>query len=396
MRSILRSFLLFAPVTAVFAADAKDTRDKSALSMLPDGSELFDVVVPRYNEKRQLIGVMRAETLRLIDQQQAEAESCVIEFNDTEKNRNGRIDLKRILYNQNTGIVRAGEAVKIRSDQLHADGVGLVYDVNEGEGFLHGPARTWIPSSRETAMRDSKPSTAVLLVAPGVFTIATTVEPKDSDTAETFVAGAKATREELAQALADSKEANQKVENFLENTEAVDAKDFRGKVPAAKPLEIEPKPNDLVIQCDGGMYFDPEEGVFVYLKNVRVKDPRFKLSGANELKIYLEEKKEGDGNGKDDFGEIARVTASGALLFEQEPDGKREPIRASGAFFSYQIESDKVVLSGGFPWVVQGGVALRAREANLSLRIEPKARKFQTEGAWDTIVPVEEMQKKDR
>ena len=43
------------------------------------------------------------------------------------------------------------------------------------------------------------------------------------------------------------------------------------------------------------MYFDSDEGVFVYLKNVRVTDPRFTMSGANELKVFLGKKPEKPG-----------------------------------------------------------------------------------------------------
>ena len=59
---------------------------------------------------------------------------------------------------------------------------------------------------------------------------------------------------------------------------------------AARPLDITPAATATVINCEGGMYFDADEGVLVYLKNVTVKDPRFDLSGANELKIFFEKK----------------------------------------------------------------------------------------------------------
>ena len=60
--------------------------------------------------------------------------------------------------------------------------------------------------------------------------------------------------------------------------------------PAAKPLEVKTGPNDTVINCTGGAYFDADAGVLVYLKNVTVKDPRYDMTGANELKIFFEKK----------------------------------------------------------------------------------------------------------
>ena len=89
------------------------------------------------------------------------------------------------------------------------------------------------------------------------------------------------------------------------------------------------------------MYFDADEGLLVYLKNVRVNDPRFTLSGANELKIFLEKKpaqnpespkrdgaerrrnpptkrnQVGGGIGAK-FGDVERVFATGAVRILQK------------------------------------------------------------------------------
>lgn len=168
--------------------------------------------------------------------------------------------------------------------------------------------------------------------------------------------------------------------------------------PPSRPLDVKPGPNDTVINCEGGMYFDPKEGVLVYLKNVTVKDPRFNLSGANELKVFFGKKaadatkKEGPAKPRDglggnvgaDFGDVERVVATGAILIDQKPQTSgKEPIKASGAIFSYNIKEDQIIIKGGFPWVLQGSTYMRAKEANLALRISPKAGGFSTEGNWD-------------
>jgi lipopolysaccharide export system protein LptA len=180
---------------------------------------------------------------------------------------------------------------------------------------------------------------------------------------------------------------------------------------------VKPEPTDTVIHCEGGMYFDPDEGVLVYLKNVTVKDPRFNLSGANELKVFFgkkppkEESKNAattDGTGekpaKEDpaksvfgggvganFGDVERIVATGAVLLDQKPAKEGdEPIQASGAIFSYNIKADQVIISGGYPWVVKGKQRLRAKEPNLNLRISPKAGSFVTEGDWETIFNLEQ------
>jgi len=405
VRAALPCFLLFVPFTVVSGETAKVREKDSAVSVLPDGSELHGVLIPRYNERRELVGSLTAASMQLVNRERVSARTVGIEYYGENQRPLGRIDLIEVLFDQSAGMIRADETVKIRSERLHADGMGLHYDIHNGDGFLIGPARTWIPASQDTAMMTPKqPLRGGALLGAAALTIATAgAEPVDTPAVETAAAESRVTREELGKALADSKAAHDAAAAFLKKAEGVEPADAGGQPPQAKPLDIVPGPNDAVISCDGGMYFDPGEGVFVYLKNVTVKDPRFTLTGANELKIFLEEKPAKEGDKKDDkddnkmkFGEVSRITASGTLVFEQKPDGGGDPIRASGAFFSYKIQEDQVVLSGGYPWVVQGGVALRARQPNLTLRIQPKSRKFQTEGQWDTILPVDQLQNKNR
>ena len=162
-----------------------------------------------------------------------------------------------------------------------------------------------------------------------------------------------------------------------------------------QPLDQQPGPNDTVITCDGGMYFDADEGIFVYFKNVHVTDPQFTLSGANELKIFLSPKPAGSEPKKPEskekgglglgakFGEVDHIIANGAVrILQKQPEAGKEPIEASGAFFTYHTKTGQIILSGGFPWVKQGSTFMRAKEPNLNLRVL-KNGSFVTEGNWD-------------
>ena len=59
---------------------------------------------------------------------------------------------------------------------------------------------------------------------------------------------------------------------------------------------------------------------------------------------------------------------------------------ASGAFFTYDPETGDILLSGGYPWVLQGDFYARAQEPNLTLRMK-KDGSFVTEGHWEVGVP---------
>jgi len=195
---------------------------------------------------------------------------------------------------------------------------------------------------------------------------------------------------------------------------------------ATKPLEVKQGPDDTVIEAAGGMYFDADKGLFVYLKDVRLTDPKFTLSGANELKVFLEKKekekkpdaKPGDakpGDSKpapkpddakqedsqkaagpaakkpkpspgladatDGFGDVDHITATGAVKVLQKGVDGKEPVEASAAVLNYNAKTGEIVLNGGYPWVKQGDKFMRAMEPNLYLRIQ-KDGSFVTEGNW--------------
>jgi lipopolysaccharide export system protein LptA len=199
--------------------------------------------------------------------------------------------------------------------------------------------------------------------------------------------------------LADSAAASAAVSTFLAQADlpAVppDAE------PAAKPLDVKNGPNDTIIHCTGGMYFDADAGVLVYLKNVTVNDPRYNLTGADELKIFFgkkpeEPEKEGApekaGDKKDSgpggdigakFGDVERIVATGAVRLDQKPEPGKEAIKASGRVFTYNLKEDLILLSGGYPWFTQGDRYMRAKEPNLTLKIYPKTGSFSTEGDWE-------------
>lgn len=187
-------------------------------------------------------------------------------------------------------------------------------------------------------------------------------------------------------------------------------------VAATKPLEVKPSPNDTLISADDGMFFDAENGLLVYLKNVRLTSPDFDLAGANELKVFLGKKevkkkppvKEGEPApepGKDEkkddkkaaspgilsasggFGDPEKIVATGAVKITQKAVDGKPPVVASAAVLTYDAKSGEIILNGGYPWVQQGATFMRAKEANLFLRIK-KDGSFVTEGPWDMGGPL--------
>ena len=387
----------------------------SAVSLLPDGSELKGVMLPRYDENHRLIGVLKAAAITLVNEEMIAGDQVAIRFSNPDGSPRGHINLTKAVFNQVRGILEANEPVTLQSDRLRATGTGLFYAFEQGEGFLAGPATTWIQAPIETTMNSSpSPLRATALVGISLITQSLAVAPLPAvktDAAPVSAIHSDATRVARMNLRADldaSSAATAKAKAFLEQAELVSTAP-PGNDPepaAAKPLDINPGPNDTVIRCDGGMYFDADQGVFVYLKNVRVTDPRFTLTGANELKVFLGKKPEDPAKAPDKkdqadqglggkFGDVERIIATGAIAIEQKAANGKDAIKASGAIFAYNIKTDQVTITGGYPWLLQQGICLRAKQPDQTIRLSPKAGSAVADpGDWETIFNLEQLQKK--
>ncbi len=403
-----------------------------ASSLLPDGSQLKGVMIPRYDEHHKLVGVLKAKVMKLVSDGVVEGTSIAIEFFNPDRTTRGRIYLeKAMIYQENGTFARlaANAPVEFNTDRFTATGQGFHYRFDTGRGFLTGPVTTTIINPAKTAMNTPGSSLRATAIA-GLSLISAAASASGNpptpvseaelaamhadahSNAATLAEKTAATRTELQEDLAQSESASQAATTFLVQADLppVPADEIK---PPDKPLELQPALGDTVIRCDGGMYLDSKEGVFVYRKNVTVKDPRFDLSGINELKVFFARKAPKDPAPKDapkdekdakpkggldgklgaDVGEVEKIVATGAVVMVQKPQDGKEPIRASGAIFSYNIKSDTAIITGGFPWVIQGRQGFKALESSPTLRIHPKSSSFDTEGRWETILNLEDMKR---
>lgn len=390
-----------------------------AISLLPDGSELQGVVLPRYDEKLRLTGALQADKLTLIGPEVLQGEQVLVRLIDPDREQGEtRIELGFAVLDQARGILRANEDVTIDAARFTATGSALHLAFETGRGFVNGPATTVIHAPPKTVMHPPTPprhpmfATAALgmVVATSAVVHARPPAVSEAELAELQRASAsRATevetltdeaRETVASTLEASTGISGTVRTFLINQvlEPGEEAPAAPEQPEAKPLKIEASPEDTRILSDGGFYFDAEEGILVYLKNVRVTDPRFSLEGVDELKIIFAKKPGQESEAPaakpagDDpasgfaagVGEVERIIATGRVLFKQRQaqDGK-PPVEASGALFNYDVANGEIILSGGYPWVRQGGYYARALQPNLNLRIR-RDGSFVTEGNWDT------------
>lgn len=386
----------------LYAQEPEAVAKKSPIALLPNGSVLHGVLLPRYDEQRRLVGDLKAETMTLIDGDRVQGEGVLIRFYNPDRSLSGKVELTRALFDQEKSSLTAKQDVRLTRDRLTATGGGLVYSFQSGEGFLLGPVSTRLsPPAPPTSMNVNPltfPAVALLAFAPAILPAAPPANVSPEELAELKAEAATvkpeidAANQSAAAELSADREAAAKATDsataFMRKNNIKPIANDAGAAAEAKPLDVVPGPEDTVIECDGGMYFDAEEGVLVYLKNVRVTDPRFSLSGANELKIFFD-KKPGQEKAEPkkaagpvaNFGDVKKLLATGAVKILQKSVGGKEPVEASGALLTYNVQSGEIIISGGFPWVKQGAFFARAQEPDLTLRLLNDGS-FSTQGNW--------------
>jgi hypothetical protein len=422
---ILRISIFLLSAGIVYANDPLAEATKNPMALLPNGSVLHGVLLPRYDKDRNLVGDLKAEVMTLVNPEKTQGENVLIQFYHPDRSLRGKVKLQNAVFNQTTSQLLAEEPVEITTDKLVAKGNGLIYAFQTGQGFLIGPSTTWISYSEpSTSMRPSTNQTAALLalcLAPSLTIAAPPTNVSEAELAQISAAAAStkpqldsktdSTEATLKADITEGEKASEAAHSFVKSGDLKDISPEPTKEGA--PLEVTPGPNDTVIKCDGGMYFDAEAGVLVYLKNVSVTDPRFTLTGADELKVFFDkkepkkpkptdkkesnkpepvDKKEADNKQVTkkpkasgpaaNFGDVKKLIATGTVHFVQKGVAGKEAVEASGGILTYDVPKGEIIISQRYPWVKQGKFYARAKQPNLTLRLLNNGS-FSTQGEWE-------------
>lgn len=141
-----------------------------------------------------------------------------------------------------------------------------------------------------------------------------------------------------------------------------------------KKADTEEEPATIKIKCDGGIYFDNENGILTYLKNIRLDESNsaFKLRCDDELKILFnnkpKKKKQNTSAKKTDVtqknqadqsansfssrGDLKEIIASGNVRITGE-NNDGQSFLASGNTASYNAKTGEMILKGGRPTLQQ-------------------------------------------
>jgi hypothetical protein len=438
------------------------------LDILPEGSILRRVRLPRYDKDFNPTSLLSADKLTVLGRSRIEGEGINIELYDEHGSVQAQTKMRHAIYNQADSTIHATEAIYIEGKSYLASATGLIFHWQTKRGFLLGPASTLFQTSqpdKTTSMQLRRPhptltntcalastlltlTTSIMAVPPPRLTPAQ-LEEMDRLTAPTskqIQRHQEETKRTLTQDTKLAKAADATMTPFLksigqgallvQSTPPTAIKPPTAGTPPATPPATPPgkekdpkKPAEttLRVECDGGLYFDSDTGILAYLKNVRLTEPRFKLSCSHELKVFLEQKtkKDGEKTGKatgkktvgkttltpadkadkadkatpadkskaekatkkkdkslGSFGGLKRIIASGNVKVTQKDDNGKLFI-ATGETASYDAKTGEMILRGGRPRLQQSANQyLEAVSPGQYIRIYKNGKLVTSDGKW--------------
>lgn len=161
-------------------------------------------------------------------------------------------------------------------------------------------------------------------------------------------------------------------------------------------------PKDLYsVDCDGDLYFDMEEGVLVFMKNVRVRNSNLSMDCANHLKIYAEfvpknpddkkpsernkEKEEGSqprmalpNGGNFDYNSIKTVAASGNVR-ASFTNKEGETSNAQAEKVTYNAKTGEIILTGS-PVIITPDVIVKNPNKDAFIRVYSNGSMYGSRG----------------
>ena len=376
-------------------------------SLLPDGGILKNVLIPQYDRDLSLASTFRAEELIIVTRKTIDANRLRIDFFNPDRTPRGHIVMAQARYDADQEMLTTREPVSLVSNDLTADGSALVYDVKNSRGFLHGPVTAVTSADTRTSM-NTRPARHAL--AAGALLMASTLGLPAQDAAPTSaekIAAARLSPQRIGQLdadarsrrpdataaaetgarhLAEARDQGEKADNTMAGFfRAAALTSLLAEPIATPPADEVPRPDvkqdaaKTRITSDDGAFFDSQNGLLIFLKNVMVKDPRFQLSGADEVKVFFEPKKpakapaakpggkpgaakpapikkDDDALGSASFGKPSRMVATGTVVVDYRSEDPAEPpLKASARMLVYDLIKKEIILRGGSPWVLRDG-----------------------------------------
>ena len=376
-----RALLLALIVSASPASAQEDLRENKkagALALLPPGSVIQGLSIPRYSEQGDLESVTKVAQLKVVDEHRLEGIGVDVTFfrgtgqKTTLYLAEADIDREKSLLLSDDALVLKDAAGSIKSS-------GLALLLQERRLWFRGPclttfSRSALDTSSPTSQRTTP--TPFFLHASGatirLITLPITAAlPGDISSAEqeqlaeelqkveTSKAPLKSMTQETNQDLTSSQENSQRLRTRLDQLRSLLPNTFSTvadeEVPAAPPTAA-----DIEASCSEGIYLDPSEDALVYVGDVKFRDNTrgLTMTAKEQVKAILtrkvEEKDQDDpGDLLSQFEDVKSVIGTGGIYLTIT-DQKGQTATARSSTILLDNQKQQAVLTGGTPTVTVG------------------------------------------
>lgn len=364
--------------SVIFADDLSKRADESikktkqrmpALELLPAGSILKKISIPRYNKDYTPSSLLTADQLEVISKEEIQGTHVGISLYDAKGNIKTCSVLNSVNYNQATGLLTSKENLTFSGGTFTASSQGLTLDWENQRGFLLGKNQTLIYIKQSIIMKNSNPQP--LKASSKAKSLATTAAVAVIASSPSFLSA-----QDLAQIDQVSKPSTELLIQQLDQTKAslaatvaAEAKiatirkeltEKLGAVPSIDitqpvPLELLPTKGKQFIRITSDqLLFDAKKGIFVYYGNVRITHPKYTFSCDGELKIILSEaatskKLKPEERAKlkpnDLFDDVSQVIATKNVIV-QGKDNKGRPVNAVTQNLTFTKTTGDIILKG--------------------------------------------------
>ncbi len=137
--------LLTAPAWGQVRADSVGEGEFPGLQLLPPGSVIKGISLPRY-ENHRVTSLMRAAELRIVSRSELRLTGLVAELYAPSGEVTG-IHTGQVDYSFETKLAESRAETRVSDPRFTARGSGVIFSSARKQGLLRGPVRTTIPAA---------------------------------------------------------------------------------------------------------------------------------------------------------------------------------------------------------------------------------------------------------
>ena len=345
-----------------------------ALEILPSGSILKKISIPRYNKNYSPSSLLTADLVEVISDDEIRGSNVAISLYDEAGKIKTRTKLNTVNFDQQTGRITSKENLIFSEGPFTTSSQGLILDWKNHCGFLLGKNQTIIYLKVTTPMTNPTSNTPPQSVknnnktnkiaATSIATAALIASPTTlsaQDIAEIDKLSQPSTTlfikqlDDTKATLAATAEAEAKIAVIKkELTEQI------GTIPKIDanqppPAELVPvKGKEFIKITSDRLMFDAKKGIFVYYGNVKITHPKYSFTCEGELKIILSEaatakKLKAEDKAKlkpnDLFDDLSQIIATNNVIVIAK-DNKGRPVTAVTQNLNFNKATGNIILKG--------------------------------------------------